>query len=155
MPLFSSFSQLKQAVEKQAEKALQDDVSRVIREGLQTHVLDNIYNASSPNDYERTYELLRSIEVGEVKRNGDVFEVQVYFNPNFTHESWYGSKELGINAGEKISMTHIAQWLDEGKNIFTPHTEGFIDDTVEELEVTKKHVTAFIGYLKSKGIIVR
>lgn len=155
MPLFSNFSQLKQAIEKQTEKALQDDVSRVIKEGLQTHVLDNIYNASSPKNYERTYELLRSIEVGNVKKNGNVFEVQVYFNPNFTHESWYGSKKLGINAGEKISMTYIAQWLDEGKNIFTPHTEGFIDDTVGELEVTKKHVTAFIGYLKSKGIIIR
>lgn len=155
MPLFSSFSQLKQAIEKQTEKALQDDVSRVIKEGLQTHVLDNIYNASSPKNYERTYELLRSIEVANVKKNGNVFEVQVYFNPNFTHESWYGSKKLGINAGEKISMTHISQWLDEGRNIFTPHTEGFMSETIKELEVTKKHITAFIGYLKSKGIIIR
>lgn len=155
MPLFSNLSQLKQAIEKQAEKALQDDVSRAIKESLQTHVLENIYNFPSSESYERTYELLRSIEIGKVKKNGDMFEVRVYFNPSFTHESWWGSEKLGIKAGEKIPMTSIAQWLNEGKNIFAPQTEGFVDNTVAELETTKNHIIAFIGYLKTKGIIVQ
>lgn len=155
MPLFSSFSQLQQAVEKQAMKSLQDDVGRVIKEALQRHVLDNIYNHHSSDYYQRTYELLRSIEVGNVIKNGDIFEVQVFFNPDATHESWWGSQSLGISAGEQVSMTYIAQWLDEGKNIYTPHTEDFMEDTIQELESTKKHIKAFIGYLATKSIIIK
>lgn len=155
MPLFSDFSKLKYEIEKQAMKALKDDVARTIKEELQKHVLDYIYSAPPSNFYDRTYELLRSIEVGDVEKDGDDLIVQVYFNPNVTHESWWGSSKLGIGAGEQVSMTDIAQWLNEGANMFAPHTEGFLDDTVVELESTKKHINAFISYMKTKGIIIQ
>ncbi|WP_003382346.1 hypothetical protein [Clostridium botulinum] len=49
-------------------------------------------------------------------------------------------------------MNYIAQWLDEGKNIFAPHTKDFIENTEIELKNTKSAINAFIGCMRSKGI---
>ena len=154
MAYYSDMSQLELAIKKQAIKALQDDVSRVIKDELKKQVLDKVYSNPSSDSYQRTYELLKSIEIDDVIEDNGVLKAQVHFNPEFTHESWWGSNKLGIQAGEQISMNYIAQWLDEGKNIFTTHTQDFTKDAIKELNDTKRAINAFIGYMRSRGITI-
>ncbi|EDS77055.1 conserved hypothetical protein [Clostridium botulinum C str. Eklund] len=154
MPYFSNMSQLELAIKKQAIKALQDDVSRIIKNELKKQVLDKVYSNPSSDSYQRTYELLKSIEIDGVVDENGVLKAQVHFNPEFTHESWWGSNKLGIQAGQQVGMNYIAQWLDEGSNIFAPHTQGFTDDTIKELNDTKRAINAFLGYMRSRGITI-
>lgn len=152
MAYFSDMSQLEKEIKKQSINALKDDVSRVIKDELKKQVLDKVYLHQHSNRYQRTYELLKSIEIGDVKEENGMYIAQVYFNPDLTHGSWWGSNKLGIKEGEQVGMNYIAQWLNEGKNIFAPHTKDFIENTEIELKNTKSAINAFIGYMRSKGI---
>ncbi|MCD3216969.1 hypothetical protein G8S55_06840 [Clostridium botulinum C] len=152
MAYFSDMSQLEKEIKKQSINALKDDVSRVIKDELKKQVLDKVYSHQHSNRYQRTYELLKSIEIGDVKEENGMYIAQVCFNPDLTHESWWGSNKLGIKEGEQVGMNYIAQWLNEGKNIFAPHTKDFIENTEIELKNTKSAINAFIGYMRSKGI---
>ncbi|MCD3290786.1 hypothetical protein G8V30_07265, partial [Clostridium botulinum C/D] len=122
MPYFADISQLEKEIKKQSIKALKDDVSRIIKDELKKQVLDKVYSHPSSDSYQRTYELLKSIEIGDVKEENGMYIAQVYFNPELTHESWWGSSKLGIKKGEQVGMNYIAQWLNEDKNIFAPYT---------------------------------
>ncbi|QPW61995.1 hypothetical protein [Clostridium botulinum] len=152
MPYFADMSQLEKEIKKQSIKALKDDVSRIIKDELKNQVLDKVYSHPSSDSYQRTYELLKSIEIGDVKEENGMYIAQVYFNPEYTHESWWGSSKLGIQKGEQVGMNYIAQWLNEDKNIFAPYTKDFIENTEIELRNTKSAINAFIGYMQSRGI---
>src|SRR3712207_8040691 len=87
MAYFSDMSQLEKEIKKQSINALKDDVSRVIKDELKKQVLDKVYSHQPSNRYQRTYELLKSIEVGDVKEENGMYIAQVCFNPDLDRKS--------------------------------------------------------------------
>lgn len=157
MPYYKSFNKLMSEVKKQVKKGAKDDVSRIIEKELREAVRDNIYNNYTPNAkyYQRTYQLLQSIKQ-HYEIVGDGCKVGAVFDNNFTHESWWGSSNLGISAGEEVEMGFIAQWLDEGKNMFRPNT-NFTDKAISNLESgsDSKYIKSLQSFLRSRGIILK
>lgn len=152
MPTFNNFRDFRKYIEKNIKNALQDDVARSVYNTLQKFVLERVYNLYSPEEYERTYELLRAIRISPVKQDGSNFEVKIYFEPeDMYHTSVYGSQKLGIEAGERV---YIAEWVNDGWTWNRPKAD-FMEYAWRELDSLKPHIVAFIGYMKTKGVVIR
>jgi hypothetical protein len=79
---------------------------------LQQAVQATIYAIPASPNYTRTFDLLNSITAGDLQVTANSIEFKVYFDPEKTrHTSLWGSKKLGISAGEYVE---IADWLNDG-----------------------------------------
>lgn len=150
MPIFKNVSQLQAYIKQESIKALQNEVGEKIKEILQKHVNENLYDAYSEGVYKRTYELVNSVTVGVTNDRGNTIELEVYFDPyKMNHTSLFGSEKLGISIGERV---YIAQWVNDGFTWNRPEV-GYLESAIEELlSGAKPHIKTYMDSMKSKGI---
>lgn len=155
MASFNNLNQLYTHIKKQSKKALEDDISRKIKQLLHDYILDEVYNNFSPEEYDRTYTLLNSITIGRIEEIGDSISVEIFIpEENLGHTTLYGSDSLGLSAGSKVPVSYVAQWLEDGYTWGRSNTD-FMEKTKDEIKQSAIHLNAFIRYLKIKGIAVK
>lgn len=147
MPSFKNLKEFERFLQKQINNALQNEVKNEVEETMRDHIQKDVYEAYTPYStdgvtphYERTYELLRSIESNLVD-NG-VLSVE-----NTRHE---GDRDIVsvIEYGQGYQWGYVRN-LDEEIG-----ARPFVENTRHELEQTNKHVEALKKGLKRQGIDV-
>lgn len=147
MTSFKNLKDLERFLQKQINNALQNEVKNEVEETMRNHIQKDVYEAYTPYStdgvtphYERTYELLRSIESNLI--DDGVLSVE-----NTRHE------------GDR----YIVEVIEYGKNYQWGYTRNldeeigarpFVENTREELRQTNKHVEALKKGLKRQGIDV-
>ena len=66
-----------------AMKIVGNDIKTIIAD----YVKRKVYDAISPRSYDRTGDLLNSLDVSEVKKIGNFYEVTIFFNTDFIHSN--------------------------------------------------------------------
>lgn len=91
-------------------KKIQSWASDELYKAVQTFV----YDAYSPIEYERTFNLINSITTIDLIVTSSSIEFKVIFDPNkLEHETYGGSKKYGLSAHDEIGGLLIP-WLNEG-----------------------------------------
>lgn len=148
MPSFNNLKELERFLQKQINNALQNEVKNEVEETMRDHIQKDVYEAYTPYStdgktphYERTYELLRSIESNLID-NG-VLSVE-----NTRHE---GNRNIVsvIEYGQGYQWGYVRN-LDEEIG-----ARPFVSNTRRELEQTNKHVEALKKGLKRQGVDVK
>ena len=67
-----------------AMKIVGNDIKSIIAD----YVKRKVYDAYSPSSYDRTGDLLNSLDVSEVKKIGNFYEVTIFFNTDFIHSNY-------------------------------------------------------------------
>jgi len=147
MPSFKSLKELEKFLQKQINDALKNEVKNEVEETIRDHIQKDVYEAYTPYStdgktphYERTYELLRSIESNLV--DDGVLSVE-----NTRHEGNRNIVEV-IEYGQGYQWGYVRN-LDEEIG-----ARPFIENTREELRQTNKHVGALKKGLKRQGVDV-
>lgn len=160
MPNFRDLNSLFSHIKKNVAKGLQDDVARHVRDTIQKYLLSTVY-ANNQTTYERTFEVLRALTVGNVVINGDEISVKIYIDadkiiPRSGKEGIWGIHQSfdGSPYNEQLPFT-----LEYGNQKYNPYynTPAFeyMKLSKEELEQTKGYMLKLKRYLKTKGIVVQ
>jgi hypothetical protein len=83
MPEFDDYDNLFNYIDEKVEKAL-PNLGDLFRAQLDQYVME-FYRMYTPSLYVRTYDLINSITVSPVYKNGDLTSVDVYFDENLIH----------------------------------------------------------------------
>lgn len=147
MPVVRNINELKKYLQKQINDVLQNEVKNEVEETMRNHIQKDVYEAYTPYStdgktphYERTYELLRSIESNLV--DDGMLSVE-----NTRHE---GDRDIVsvIEYGQGYQWGYVRD-LDEEIG-----ARPFVENTREELRQTNKHVEALKKGLKRQGLDV-
>jgi hypothetical protein len=122
---------------------------------LQQAVQTFIYDAYTPLEYERTYELLNAV-TSDVIITPTNIEIKVYFDPEKMHHTTLGgSEKYSLKAGDYIDSL-LPIWLNEGwrwegytgdDDMFRARPGGhFFEEAVEKIR--KDLVTRVQGAIK-------
>ncbi len=162
MKSFSSLSELRSYLTKEINIGSKA-IALQVQEALKFYVMKDVYNAYTPKEYERTYELLDSISFKVIGNNGGKIQIEVYFDPDkMSHTTILGDGSLGLEAGDNV---YIPRWVDEGhtwrsgeRYNSVDKATGFMKDTMEDLIKMDGGFEFFamglVKYLKSQGIEV-
>ena len=140
-------------------------IAEDIKETLYDYINKNWYGVNTPNNYQRTHNVLNSITVDKIQTLGNKKEVFIYFDEskiisNQTeaghwnqHMSLDGSASWG---GQSIGHW-VVEWMNSGQKSPAYSYGGikFIENTVEELEKNNKLVKEINNALKAKGYICK
>lgn len=145
MPIFKNLNELKNFLEKQVMNNL-SKIGEEVKGVLRNFILNDLYKTYSPREYERTEQFLNAVEVKPVKKNGNVFQVEIFINPdlmehdtNLEGHSWlHHTSSLGDYRGDtEYNGKDIAWWLiywfETGDNSspFSRGRIGMIESTVD------------------------
>jgi hypothetical protein len=160
---FDSISALMKHIENEVILSLKI-VAEDIRQIIKDYVEKEVYQAYTPHEYSRTYELLNSLEISEIKKIGNVFSFDIFFNPDKigmydTRDKWNQHKSVyGYETWHGMKLNELIPWFIENG------TEGGLWDrdgiyameyVKERLENTNEHLKKIVKVLKSKGYDVR
>lgn len=151
MPTFESLSSMQRYIEKATIASLEYEVANVVEETIRKYLYNNFY-AYQPKVYQRTFEFFNSLTKSRVVKNGDEYEVQVYFDTDKIHANPQTGQHYD---GEDIS--EYIPWMAED-GVIQPfqsnHRGGFVQDAFTELESLNIHINALKEALREKGITV-
>jgi len=124
----TTWDQLTRAIEKEVFYGLKivgNDIKSIIAD----YVKKKVYSAYSPTMYDRTGDLLNSLDVSEVKKVGSGYEVTVFFNTDFIRSNIVdGGWNQHMNAKGKDDEDINATWKGIPVNELIP---VFIEEGVE------------------------
>lgn len=154
---FNNYNDLFKYLNRQIAIGLQKtayDVEKIIKKYLMEH----LYNAYQPYQYNRSYDFINSLKVDKVISNGNEHTVKIYYDttriiPNYQNTKYNQHTDVYSNDVRKL----IPLWIEEGtkkdgKNFF-PRTGLYsMKYTVNYLESTHKFKNNMIKYLKQQGI---
>lgn len=163
MPKFSSLKDLNKFVEKNIE-IVANQLGEIVEKELIFWLKETVYK-DSPFEYHRTFELLNSITIGDLKKDKNKISCSVYFdsskiNQTLATNSWnhhmsvFGYKE-DKKYNEPINEM-IPYYLNYGTDspIYSHDEHLFLEKTIESLNDGKLR-KKMIEYLSEKGIVVR
>ena len=146
---FNSADDFHKFLEKETLKAL-EYTAREMQKGIRVMILQEIYSIH-PSKYDRTYELLNSVEVVPVQKKGNEWIIEVRFKEtNHSNVSWYTDEKAGIEKGEYSTLSQIMEAIAEGEaQMGTYGTEiDIMDLAQEEWLVQRKAFKMIFNYLK-------
>jgi hypothetical protein len=141
MPTFNNLKEMLEYIQKQANETLQDEVFETTRDVMQEHIQEDVYDAYTPADYERTYELISDDNI-EGKVADNTLTVK-----NTRHDGDRYVPEI-IEEGKGYNWGYIRD-LDEEIG-----ARPFIANTKKDLQTNKQHVQAMKEGLKKRGLDV-
>ena len=153
MQWFTDLNGVLQYLNKVVVDGVQHDISQRIYDIIRSYLLKNLYNRYQPQAYIRTYELLNSLTIGDVVRNGLQIYANVYFDvdkiyPHRVHGSIW-NQHMSIK-GEDVSA-FIPEWMEYGhRGLWTWEGGHFIDDARNEIEM--KYIDWIKQILSKEGI---
>ena len=158
--VFSNPSELEYYIKTMLRVSM-DEVAIIVEETIRKYLYDNFYSYT-PKVYDRTYEFFNSITRTRTVQNGNNYEVQVYFDtdkitPHYETKDDTYPKHVSINGDD------VSEWipiLAEEAKIYPKKLGGeerghFVEDSMNELQITKKHINALAKLLQAKGITVK
>ena len=164
MAQFNSLAQLNTYVRKQVELAIVSKVNIEVASLLRDYVKANVYDSYSPEYYERTYQLLDSITVGEVVNSGNKIICSIFFDANKIqqinmggfgnkHMSVYGYTDDRNNNPINQMIPYYMNYGTTGSWIHNHQPSNFLEDTIQKMKsgfLREELVKA----LKTRGITV-
>jgi len=137
MPTFSSLNDLMKYLENQVEKNIKR-IGEEVKSVLKNFILQDLYMTYTPSEYQRTMDFLNAVECSPVKKNGNVFQVEIYINPDKLRtasgeipEGWLPhTSSLGKYRGDteyegKSIGWWLIYWFETGDNT-SPFSRGKI-----------------------------
>lgn len=151
MSSFNNLNDLKKYIVNISIATLKKEVSDIIKQTIEEYMESYIYSKPESLWYQRTCELMNSIDISNINKIGkNSYNVEIFFNESkMNHFSLWGDSSEGIEAGDKI---YLPYYLNEGLNKYMIYSEGFFDDSIKNIEDTNKHLLVFMFVLKTKGI---
>ena len=150
MATFNNLEDLMKIVENEAKKAM-EYTAREMQKRIRVLILEEIYSVYRPEQYERTFNLLNSVEVVPIQKQGNEWIIEVRFKNNtHTNKSWYNAEGAGIHKGDTTTLSQIMEAIAEGEaKMGTYGTEiDIMGMSYEEWIVTKKAFRMIFDYLK-------
>ena len=159
MATFKDCNELHDYLEKKTKEILIDKISKEVRATLIDNVEKMLYDAQNENEeyYERTYELINSIEVSNLIKVGNYYEIEIFFNTDKINPNVgrYGmlNQHMDLYGNDVSNMIPI--WMEEGHGgIVEQKPLHFTKATYEDIK--NNYINIFNKYLEKIGIkIVR
>lgn len=160
MKKFKNIESLQKFIKDKCKSGM-NDVGKKVQESLKFFVLKNVYCAFTPEEYQRTYQLLESISFKLLQSNKNQITVDIYFDKSkMQHTTLFGSEKLAISPNSNV---YIPKWVDEGKTWDKPfHPRGgghFMKDTLNDVKKNHRgfHYFAYslVEHLRKSGIQVK
>ena len=79
---FKSLKDMQNYIASQMKEVAKKELSKVVFTEIKKFVKQNVYTAYHPSQYDRTYQLLNSVTIGELESSGKSIICSVYFDPN-------------------------------------------------------------------------
>lgn len=156
---FNTISQLMKHLENEVVFSL-GVVAEDVRKILRDYVQKATYESYDPFEYQRTYELLNCLDISDIKKVGNTYSFEIFFNSDkinmydvdgfwnqhksvFGYESWNGMK-----------INELVPWfIENGTNGSVWDREGIysIEYITNLLQKTHKHLKIIKNILKQKG----
>lgn len=160
MPTAKTYSELEALLKKKIANAMVKE-GKFVKEKVQEHIQEDVYNKYNPKVYERTGELEDSVISTDPKIKGDVIEVEVKHdydkinsyppNQHYSVVKDYEPKDVSewipylVAKGETYPL-----W---GEDVYTKPRD-YIENTKAELRESGEHIQKFIQYLVEEGLHV-
>jgi hypothetical protein len=140
---------------------LRKEVAEKVKEILYDSVDKLLYDEQDPYYYHRTYDLINSITIGEVKKIGkNEHEIEIYFDSRKiipredTTSRW--NQHMSSDGYNTQENTNIAYWMNYGhKGLYTQEPLLFVENAKEILENNNMLLNYFKKALKAKGFTVK
>jgi hypothetical protein len=164
MPTFNSFSGLNKYIQDNIKYALQDDVARKVKSIIDEFALQNQINAYNPTDYQRTYEFFKSLTIGDVEKIDGGYSIEIYYDSQkigsyITNSGWNQHADIYGNASwnGKSIPEWIPYWIEYGTNgsLWDREPANIISSSMMIIQQQKEHLKRLIGYLKTKGFVIK
>jgi len=138
----SLVKKISNSMKKDMEQSLKQ-IAKVVRDQWKAFLYENWYMAYTPKVYDRTWETLESIVTTNVIKNGNAYEVTIYYDTDKIRRYTYGHENPDL-------MPYI---VEESTN--TPGHEGkpskAMEKTIQWLETKKEFEKTVYQELKAKG----
>ena len=147
--VFNSVEDLMKVVENEAKKAM-EYTAREMQKRIRVLILEEIYSIH-PEKYERTFNLLNSVEVVPIQKQGNEWIIEVRFkDEDHVNKSWYNADGAGIHKGETVTLSQIMEAIADGEaKMGTYGTEiDIMGMSYEEWILSKKAFRMIFDYLK-------
>jgi hypothetical protein len=164
MPQFDSWSRLAEFLEQDLSYALKiiaNDVKSIIKK----YIYDKVYSAYTPKEYQRTGDLLNSLDVSSVTKTPEGYAITVFFNPDFIHsEETEGGKwnqHMSVDGSESwhgIPMGYLIPYIIEhgtSGSLWDRNGVESMKYVKDYLSKTNRHLKEIEKVLRSKGYEVR
>ncbi len=162
MPTFNSIEALMKHLENNIVLNLQK-IGEEVKSYLRTTLLNDWYKSYMPTHYDRTNMLIESITCTPVKKNGNSFEVEIYFDenkitpveaktvgffPSHMNITDGSSEWNGMSYGELLPI-----WIEEGQHSSINSYTGIhmVERTVDWINEDKYIKTRMKELLEIKG----
>ena len=149
-----TYPQLFAALEKRIELALQK-VAEKVEEIITQYVMDNLYQDYEPTNYLRTYDYINSLTVGKVKKNGNNYQVQIYFDADKIRPVWRdGEWNAHMSWDGKNDNDLLPLFIEEGVENSLYDRDGIytMENTKKIIEDTRFHLSELSRILRQQGI---
>ena len=163
--IFKNWSQLERFLEREIEINLQK-IGTEIASVLRNYVYLNWYADHTPKYYERTMEVLNSISVKPVKKNGNKYEVEIFFDKNkisMVESNYYVPSHLkrfhhhmSVDYSKSYNGQTIAEWvvywMNYGQNssLHSYSGVGFLEETIEWTKEDRYHINRMRELIEDK-----
>jgi hypothetical protein len=150
-PNFDSYESLFAYINRSIKISLQQ-IGKEVEKLITDFILENWYNEHTPQEYLRTYQMVNSLRVGQVKQIGDNYSVELYFDTSeiqaneVTDSMW--------NQHMSLSKTDVSEWIpydiEYGQNspIYSYKGIHMMENMSKE---NLKIMQSMLLYLNSKG----
>lgn len=139
MATFKNIKELEQFINKQAQKALKNEVAEEVKRTLKENIIDEVYDKYTPTEYERTGGLYQDRNI-EAIVNGNTLSVRST------------RTERGRDIAQIIESGIGYEWKDSRIYNMQPYPRPFHYETFLELQRTLKHVDALKKGLNKLGV---
>ena len=149
MATFNNLEDLMKIVENETKKAM-EYTAREMQKRIRVLILEEIYSIH-PDVYDRLYQILNSVEVVPIQKQGNEWIIEVRFkNTPHSNVSWYDAEGAGIHKGETATLSQIMEAIAEGEaKMGTYGTEiDIMGMSYEEWILSKKAFKMIFDYLK-------
>jgi hypothetical protein len=162
MPQFRNLNDLQKYMESMVVSSLQK-IGLEVKDYLRVTLLNDWYKSYMPSHYDTTNMLIDSLTVSPVKKNGNAFEVEIYFNehlitPVSSNEVGMFPSHMNITDGdsEYQGMSYgelLPIWIEEGQHSSIHSYTGIhmVERTIDWIKEDRYIKTRMKELLELKG----
>jgi hypothetical protein len=158
---FNNLRDLNNYLRQQTLEAIKKDAAEVIKDILYRYTDELLYDEQDPKYYNRTYDLINSITVGEVIKSGtDEHTVSIFFDdskiiPRIDDTSKW-NQHMSSDGTETDESSNIAFWMNYyHRGLYYQPPLLFLEAALNEINSKQPHLTILKRRLKEKGFIIK
>lgn len=156
--IYGSYDDLFKDMEKELIKSLKD-MAKIIRDEWTKLIELNFYNKFSPELYSRTFEILNSITVFNIEKNGDLYTIKIAYDEDkinyYPEENGLWNKHADYN-GEFI-MDYLVEygWNHYYKGTHTQHEGSHAFEEMLVYTRSPRFINDFTNQIRKFNVIVK